>query len=295
MSLTSPPRLSTWLLMACALAAQAALAQDSTLSATPQRGLFEQALAYENGEGVRRDALLAANLYCEAARLGDRDAQYNLGWMYANGRGVPRDDGRALFLFQAAAEQGIETAQRLVDKLADVPPQMPDCMREPDPLPIDIQLASWPPVDYALIAPRSIFKLVHKLAPRFKVEPQLALSIIAAESNFNPQAVSAKNAQGLMQLIPETSQRFNVKNAFDPAQNIRGGLTYLRWLLAYFEGDVALVAAAYNAGEGTVDRYKGVPPYLETRNYVKRVLRSFGGPRHPYDSALSAPSLALKK
>lgn len=295
MSLTSPPRLSTWLLMACALAAQAVLAQDSTLSATPQRGLFEQALAYENGEGVRRDALLAANLYCEAARLGDRDAQYNLGWMYANGRGVPRDDGRALFLFQAAAEQGIETAQRLVDKLADVPPQMPDCMREPDPLPIDIQLASWPPVDYALIAPRSIFKLVHKLAPRFKVEPQLALSIIAAESNFNPQAVSAKNAQGLMQLIPETSQRFNVKNAFDPAQNIRGGLTYLRWLLAYFEGDVALVAAAYNAGEGTVDRYKGVPPYLETRNYVKRVLRSFGGPRHPYDSALSAPSLALKK
>ena len=295
MSLTSRSRLLCALVLAWALAVQAAVAQDNTAPTTPQRGLFEQALAYENGEGVRRDALLAANLYCEAARLGDRDAQYNLGWMYANGRGVPRDDGRALFLFQAAAEQGIETAQRLVDKLADVPPQMPDCMREPDPLPIDIQLASWPPVDYALIAPRSIFKLVHKLAPRFKVEPQLALSIIAAESNFNPQAVSAKNAQGLMQLIPETSQRFNVKNAFDPAQNIRGGLTYLRWLLAYFEGDVALVAAAYNAGEGTVDRYKGVPPYLETRNYVKRVLRSFGGPRHPYDSALSAPSLALKK
>ncbi|MBK1682280.1 lytic transglycosylase domain-containing protein [Rhodoferax fermentans] len=295
MSLTSSSRLSTWLLMACALAAQAALAQDSTLSATSQRGLFEQALAYENGEGVRRDPLLAANLYCEAARLGDRDAQYNLGWMYANGRGVPRDDGRALFLFQAAAEQGIETARRLADKLADVQPEMPDCMREPEPLPVDVHFASWTPVDYALIAPRTIYKLVHKLAPRFKVEPQLALSIIAAESNFNPQAVSAKNAQGLMQLIPETSQRFNVKNAFDPAQNIRGGLTYLRWLLAYFEGDVALVAAAYNAGEGTVDRYKGVPPYLETRNYVKRVLRSFGGPRHPYDSALSAPSLALKK
>jgi soluble lytic murein transglycosylase-like protein len=169
-------------------------------------------------------------------------------------------------------------------------------MREPEPLPVEApQIAAWTPVDYSLIAPSNIYKLVHKLAPRFHVEPQLALSIIAAESNFNVQAVSGKNAQGLMQLIPETSVRFNVKNAFDPAQNIRGGLTYLRWLLAYFEGDVALVAAAYNAGEGTVERYKGVPPYLETRNYVKRVLRSFGGPRHPFEATISPPSAALKK
>lgn len=295
MSLPTMPRLPSWMLMAFALAAQTAWAQSSTPPAAPLRSLFEQALAYENGEGVRRDTLLAANLYCEAARQGDRDAQYNLGWMYTNGRGVPRHDGRALFLFQAAAEQGIDTARRLADKLVDVQAEMPDCMREPEPLPVDAHFANWTPVDYALIAPRSIFKLVQQLAPRFKIEPQLALSIIAAESNFNPQAVSAKNAQGLMQLIPETSERFNVKNAFDPAQNIRGGLTYLRWLLAYFEGDVALVAAAYNAGEGTVERYKGVPPYLETRNYVKRVLRSFGGPRHPYDSALIPPSVVVKK
>ena len=288
-------RLPSLIVMLCSLASGLSLAQDKAPADAAPRSLFEQALAYENGEGVRRDPLLAANLYCEAARQGDRDAQYNLGWMYANGRGVPRHDGYALFLFRAAAEQGIGTAQRLADKLADVQADTPDCMREPEPLPVDTHFASWAPVDYALIAPRKIFKLVQQLAPRFKVEPQLALSIIAAESNFNPQAVSAKNAQGLMQLIPETSARFNVKNAFDPAQNIRGGLTYLRWLLAYFEGDVALVAAAYNAGEGTVERYKGVPPYLETRNYVKRVLRSFGGPRHPYDSALIAPSVALKK
>jgi len=293
--LTRPSHLPIGLLMACVLAVQVAWAQDGTSPGALQRSLFEQARAYENGEGVRRDPMLAANLYCEAARQGDRDAQYNLGWMYANGRGVPRHDGRALFLFQAAAEQGIDTARRLADKLADVQAEMPDCMREPEPLPVDVHLASWTPVDYALIAPRNIYKLVQQLAPRFKVEPQLALSIIAAESNFDPQAVSAKNAQGLMQLIPETSARFNVKNAFDPAQNIRGGLTYLRWLLAYFQGDVALVAAAYNAGEGTVERYKGVPPYLETRNYVKRVLRSFGGPRHPYDSTLIPPSAALKK
>ncbi len=290
--LIHPP---AWLLLACALLGQACLAQDVARPIAEHASLFEQALAYENGEGVRRDPLLAANLYCEAARQGDRDAQYNLGWMYANGRGVPRDDGRAVFLFQAAAEQGIEVARHLADQFAAVQPDMPDCMREPEPLPVEPPLASWTPVDYSLIAPRDIFKLVNKLAPRFKVEPQLALSIIAAESNFNPQAVSAKNAQGLMQLVPETSERFNVKNAFDPAQNIRGGLTYLRWLLAYFEGDVALVAAAYNAGEGTVERYKGVPPYLETRNYVKRVLRSFGGPRHPYEDNLVQPSVAMKK
>lgn len=296
MSVVPLTRLRTCAAMVCTLAAQGCLAQDNAPPNAAQASLFAQALAYENGEGVRRDPLLAANLYCEAARQGDRDAQYNLGWMYANGRGVPRDDGRAAFFFQAAADQGIETARHLADRFAHVLPEMPDCMREPEPLPVEApQIAAWTPVDYALIAPSNIFKLVYKLAPRFHVEPQLALSIIAAESNFNPQAVSAKNAQGLMQLIPETSERFNVKNAFDPAQNIRGGLTYLRWLLAYFEGDVALVAAAYNAGEGTVERYKGVPPYLETRNYVKRVLRSFGGARHPFEATVSPPSTALKK
>ena len=283
-------------LLAGALCAPVLSAQgQAPAGAVPAASLFQQALAYENGEGVPRDPLLAANLYCEAARQGDRDAQYNLGWMYANGRGVPRHDGRAAYLFRAAAEQGIETARRLADKFGDVPPDMPDCLRVPDPLPMEAQLATWTPVDYSLTAPKNIYKLVGQLAPRFKVEPQLALAIIAAEPNFNPHAVSPKNAQGLMQLIPETSARFNVKNAFDPAQNIRGGLTYLRWLLAYFEGDVALVAAAYNAGEGTVERYKGVPPYLETRNYVKRVLRAFGGSRHPFEGHIIAPSTALRK
>jgi len=119
------------------------------------------------------------------------------------------------------------------------------------------------------------------------------LAIIAAESNFDSLALSPKNARGLMQLIPETSERFNVRNAFDPAQNIRGGLTYLRWLLAYFEGDVALVAAAYNSGEGTVERYRGVPPYLETRAYVQRILKSVGSRAHPFDEAVTRPSASL--
>jgi len=284
------------LALLCAANSLAALAQGLTLPETAPVSLFEQARAYENGEGVGRNAVLAASMYCEAARQGDRDAQYNLGWMYANGRGVARNDGAAVFFFRAASEQGIEVAQRMLKMLGDISADMPDCMRDPEPPPAaPVVVAEAPPrVDYTLIAPSKIFKLVMKLAPQFQVEPQLALAIIAAESNFNPQAVSVKNAQGLMQLIPETSERFNVKNAFDPAQNIRGGLTYLRWLLAYFEGDVALVAAAYNAGEGTVERYRGVPPYQETHHYVQRILRSFGGKYHPFEVKVTRPSLVMK-
>jgi soluble lytic murein transglycosylase-like protein len=92
-----------------------------------------------------------------------------------------------------------------------------------------------------------------------------------------------------MQLIPDTAARFRVRNSFDIDDNLRGGLTYLRWLLSYYRGEVALAAAAYNAGEAVVDRYRGIPPYPETRSYVKRVLVLFGRANHPYDPALAAP------
>lgn len=262
--------------------------------------LRSEAMALEHGEGVPRNPVLAATLYCQGARLGDMQAQYNLGWMYANGRGVARNDASAAFFFHAAAEQGLAAAIRMLKVVGGPTSEVPECMREPAAPPTAPQLAAPPPaanaapsVNYETIAPRKIFDLVMKMAPQYQVEPQLALAIIAAESNFNSQALSPKNAQGLMQLIPETSQRFNVKNAFDPAQNIRGGLTYLRWLLAYFEGDLALVAAAYNAGEGKVERYRGVPPYLETRAYVKRILSSVGSQVHPFDEKISRPSPAL--
>lgn len=257
--------------------------------------LRREAIAYEHGEGVTRNPVLAATLYCKGSRLGDAQAQYNLGWMHANGRGVERSDRIAAFFFHAAAEQGLEAAQRML-KVVGVPAgEIPDCMRDPAPTRTAPGLidAAQPSVDYRAIAPRKIFDLVMKMAPEYQVEPQLALAIIAAESNFNSLALSPKNAQGLMQLIPQTSVRFNVKNPYDPAQNIRGGLTYLRWLLAYFEGDVALVAAAYNAGEGKVERYRGVPPYLETRAYVQRILRSVGTSAHPFDETVARPSPSL--
>lgn len=270
-------------------------AQEAFAESSPAAKLRQEAIAYEHGEGVARNAALAARLYCQSARLGDVQAQYNLGWMYANGRGVARNDVTAAYFFNAAAEQGLTAASRMLEIVGVPTPDIPECLRDAVATP-DVGL-SFPDskllVDYQFIAPPKIFELVMKLAPQFNVEPQLALAIIAAESNFNSLALSPKNAQGLMQLIPGTSERFKVKNAFDPAQNIRGGLTYLRWLLAYFEGDVALVAAAYNAGEGKVDRYRGVPPYQETRAYVARILKSVGAKAHPFDASVTRPSPAL--
>lgn len=103
------------------------------------------------------------------------------------------------------------------------------------------------------------------------VDESIVRAIIHAESSFNPNALSRVGAQGLMQLMPATARRFGVNNAFDATQNIRGGVQYLAWLLRRYNGDLTLAAAGYNAGEGAVDKYKGVPPYSETRLYVQRV------------------------
>lgn len=192
-------------------------------------------------------------------------------------------------------------AQRLLEHLGEPGPEPPVCLRPlPTPpvvmaRPLEDEAALLRPVPSVTSAPKEIAKLVERIAPQYQVHPQLALLIMKAESGFDPRAVSAKNAQGLMQLIPQTASRFNVKKPFDPEQNIRGGLAYLRWLLAYFEGDLALVAAAYNAGEGTVDRYLGVPPYRETRRYVRRILDGFGRDAHPFHAGVTRPSARLER
>lgn len=108
-------------------------------------------------------------------------------------------------------------------------------------------------------------------AAQFGVDEAVVRAIIHAESAYNPNALSRVGAQGLMQLMPATARRFGVTNPFEPAQNIRGGVQYLAWLLKRFNGDLTLAAAGYNAGEGAVDKYKGVPPYSETQRYVVRV------------------------
>ncbi len=112
-----------------------------------------------------------------------------------------------------------------------------------------------------------------------RVSPALALAVAAVESSGDAGAVSRVGAQGLMQLIPATAARFDVKDPMDPAQNIRGGIAYLDWLMAQFDGDPVLVLAAYNAGEGAVRESGGVPPFAETRAYVPRVLAAWEAAR----------------
>lgn len=117
---------------------------------------------------------------------------------------------------------------------------------------------------------------IQKYAKKYQVDANLIKSVIAAESCYNRTAVSPKNAQGLMQLIPATASRFGVSDSFNADQNIKGGTRYLRFLLKRFKGDLQKVIASYNAGEGAVDRYKGIPPYSETKQYVKNVLKVYG-------------------
>ena len=265
-------------------------------NATPSP-LVTQALAYEHGEGVPKDPQKAAALYCQAARSGDAEALFNLGWMYANGRGLPRDYDTAASLFTRAAALGHAQAAKVLTLFRQGQVSLPECLRD-DPVvgeavPFDIVRAEVDPFADLPAYKQRIADVVNNVAPAYGIEPRLALAVIAVESNFDHLARSEKDARGLMQLIPETAARFKVRNAFDIRDNVRGGLSYLRWLLAYYRGDVRLTAAAYNAGEGAVDRYGGVPPYAETRDYVQRVMNLFRRDRHPYDPSVVGASPVL--
>lgn len=262
------------------------------------RSLLARAAKYEAGGDNAENAWEAAVSYCEASRLGSTQAQYRLGMLYAFGKGVPANRALAAALFSLASHQGYYEAEKMLETINFTSFDLPACVTSETPperspaaayertegADIDRRLALLPK------SKRWIVGLVDTLATWNEVDPKLVLAIIAVESNFEVKAQSPKAAMGLMQLIPGTAERFNIRNAFDAAQNIRGGIRYLRWLLSYYEGNIALVASAYNSGEGTVDRYQGMPPYRETRNYVRRVLELYGRPSHPYDKKLVAPS-----
>ena len=115
--------------------------------------------------------------------------------------------------------------------------------------------------------------IINTLCEKYSIDTALVKAVIKTESDFDPNAISKKGAQGLMQLMPQRARDLRVSNPFDPYQNIRGGTSHLRSLLDRFDGDISLALAAYNAGESVVLRKNGIPPFKETRNYVKKVLK----------------------
>jgi soluble lytic murein transglycosylase-like protein len=115
-------------------------------------------------------------------------------------------------------------------------------------------------------------RLARTVARRYELDEELVSAVVRAESGYDPAAVSRVGAVGLMQLMPGTAAEMEVHDPFDPEQNLDGGVRYLKWMLDRFEGEVDLALAAYNAGPAAVDRYGGIPPYPETRSYVRRVL-----------------------
>lgn len=231
---------------------------------------------------------------CLAALDGNPDAQYRLARRYLAGRGVVRDNTIGATLLALAARQGHGGARMLLGGV-ETSHKLPDCrriaLRAGDARLTDAERDRNGRLEQHLAAlpdaRRRHADLVRRLAPRFAVDPRLALAIVRTESNFDPRARSPKNALGLMQLIPATAARFGVDDPLDPEQNVRGGLAYLRWLLVRYDGDVRLAAAAYNAGEGAVDRHGGVPPYDETRAYVRRVVELYRGAIHRVPAPLT--------
>lgn len=244
----------------------------------------------EEGYNAERHHLprRAAQRYCAAARYGSLEAQYRLGRLLLLGQDVVPDHATATTLLALAAQRGHEKAGVLL--VGRIPgDQLPDCLTTGEAPSMELKESAQEVVPYAVVAlyvsglpkeKRRLAEMIQRLAPRFAVDPRLALAIVRSESNFEALALSPRNAQGLMQLIPETAERFGVRDVWSAEQNARGGLAYLRWLLERFGGDVALAAAAYNAGENAVAQYGGVPPYAETREYVRRILAFYRATRH---------------
>lgn len=127
-----------------------------------------------------------------------------------------------------------------------------------------------------MVSTEEIDHAIQAAAARHGVDPNLVRAVIKVESNFNPKALSRKGAMGLMQLMPSTARGLKLTNPFDPTQNVEAGVRHLKSLLQNFRGDVPLTLAAYNAGQGAVERNNGIPPYTETRNYVKRITNLYG-------------------
>ena len=178
-----------------------------------------------------------------------------------------RDDGESVVLVLRAGGE-IACPRSMIAEV------LPDEVPYPEPEPESAPAGGSAPND---IDSGPFTQLIASAAERHGVSPRLLQAVIKVESNFERQARSPKGAMGLMQLMPTTARRYAVANAYDPRSNIEAGARHLRMLLDRF--DISLALAAYNAGEGAVRRFGGIPPYPETRDYVRRILRLVDAPR----------------
>lgn len=251
------------------------------------RALLEQAWAIENGQAGIRHPPLLITLYCMAGRLGSAEAYYRAAQVVQRSARDAATRAQAAACFADAARLGHAAAFNALEKHPADP-----AIGSPCDAPATLQHFSAFNLDRHIellpVVRKGYAQLLRKLARQYGIPVRLALAIALVESNFHAQALSPKEAMGIMQLIPETAARFAVLDPYDPEQNMRGGLAYLRWLKRRFDGDLVMIVAAYNAGEGAVIRYGGIPPYAETRDYVSRVL---GYALH--DLSLGLPPSAL--
>lgn len=268
---------------------------SSLLAGIPQTAQgrdFRQApramTALRQGQAAQHSGNLqkAIALYCVAASTGNPEGYFRIGRLLATGPASVRSAKMANSYLAMAMRLGNQQASRYYNPRVGNAPMGDQCgvgMRggqgsyfalPSTPFNVEAYLARQSP------GKQKLATMLRHAAKRHQVDVRLVLAIAIAESNLESRAVSAKNAQGVMQLIPETQQRFGVTQPFDPAQNIKGGVSYLKWLDRRFDGDWVLISAAYNAGEKAVERYGGIPPYDETREYVKRVLY-FAGHMQP--------------
>lgn len=248
--------------------------------------MLELARRYQQGNGITANPEQAQYYYCRASRRGSAEGAYRLGRMLVAGEAGPANPELGLAWLRMAAGLGHIAAWQEMPRT----PQPAGVGGRPfcDPG----QRIDAPP---ATAAEAWVMQKVRLLAPGYGLDPALVLAVIRAESDFRSDAVSPKGAAGLMQLMPDTARRFGVRNALAAEDNLHGGMAYLRWLLAYFRGQVGLALAGYNAGEKAVDRYNGIPPYPETTAYVAAITRMYGGIRHPFDPQLSAPSPVVRQ
>jgi len=267
---------SVALRLVVAIALPGAVAQaESYIEAPRVTAALQQGHAAEFGVGIRRNPLLAVALYCDAGTMGSPEGFFRVGRVLASTPRPLRNQALANAYLALAARLGHHEALRLYDSRVASAVIGDECGvygsgADGTRFDLDGYLAG------QSAAKQRIALLIRSAARQYQIDPRLALAIAIAESNLDATAVSPRNAQGVMQLIPATQERFGVTRPFDPEHNVRGALAYLRWLDRRFAGNWRLIAAAYNAGEGAVDRYSGVPPFAETQQYVRRVLHFSG-------------------